>query len=369
MPGQNPEPGPNSLSGQHPEPGQNALSGRRPVPRWNLALRAVLSVGLAVALLWLVLPRVTGTRWSQITQVLTRLDTRDVLVLVAIWVAGLWCYTYLLTGSIPGLTHPQALTVNVAGSAASNLLPFGGAVGFALSMGMLRSWGFSATTFTLSALVTGIWNVLAKLILPILAVLGLLAGSDVATGRLAGAAAIAAVALAIAVGLLAGTLSSERIAVGVGRAAQAAGRAGLRLVRSRRSLNWDQTVPQWRHQVIGLVRSGWVQLTFGLIGFLGSQALLLYVILRMLGADVTPAQAFAGYAFSRLLTTLVITPGGVGITETGAAGLLTALGGDPAVCASGVLLFSGIIFFAEFPLGAAGYLIWLTRRSWRRAPA
>jgi uncharacterized membrane protein YbhN (UPF0104 family) len=335
-------------------------------PGWWWGVRAAASVTIAVAMVWLVLPRVTGTRWSQIGAVLDRLSAGDLVLLTAVWLAGLWCYTFVLTASIPGLTHGQAITVNTTGSAVSNLLPFGGAVGLAVSLAMVRSWGFRTGVFTLSAVVTGIWNLLGKLLLPLLGLLGLLAAGDVTTGRLAGAAGIAAALLALALGLLAGALSSEGIAVGVGRAAQAIGRAVLRAVRSGRRLDWEHAVPRQRHRVIGLVRSGWLQMTLGLVSFLGAQACLLYLILQMLGSSLGPTQVFAGFAFGRLLTTLVITPGGVGIAETGAAGLLTALGGDAAICTSAVLLFSGFVFFLEFPAGAAGYLVWLTRRSWRR---
>jgi len=292
-----------------------------------------------------------------------------VLALTAVWALGLWFYSFMLTGSIPGLGRGQAITVNVTGSAVSNLLPFGGALGFAVSLAMLRSWGFPASTFALSAVVTGIWNVLAKLALPLFGLLGLLAVGDVAGGRLLGATRVAAVLLGVALAVLIGALSSERVALALGRAGDALTGLLLRLVRRPRDPDRPRrpdAVARWRREVTGLLRAGWTRMTFGLVGFLGTQAVLLYLILFMLGSRLTPAQVFAGYAFGRLLTTLVITPGGVGITETGVAGLLTAFGGDPAVCVSAVLLFSGFAVFAEFPAGAVGYLVWLTRRSWRR---
>lgn len=335
-------------------------------PAWLWALRAAASAALAVALLVVALPRVTGARWSRIGAVLGGLTAGEVAGLAAVWLAGLWCYSFLLTGTLPGLTRAQAVTVNVTGSAVSNLLPFGGAVGLAATFAILRTWGFPPATVALSALVTGVWNVLAKLALPLVGLLGLLLAGDVATGRLAAAAGIGAVVLAVVLGLLAGALWSERVAAAVGRGAQATGHAVLRLVRSRRRLHWADGVLRWRHQVIDLVRAGWLRLTFGLVGFLGAQALLLYLSLHLLGAGLGAAQVFAGYAFGRLLTTIVVTPGGVGITETGVAGLLVAFGGDPTVCASAVLLFSGFAFFAEFPAGAVGGLVWFTRRSWRR---
>jgi putative heme transporter len=337
-----------------------------PRPGWVWVLRTLASATLAATLLVVVLPRVTGARWSQIAAVLGGLPPTAVAALAAVWAAGLWCYSFVLTGTVPGLSRPQAITVNVAGSAVSNLLPFGGAVGLATTFAMLGSWGFAPSTVGLSALVTGVWNLLAKLALPLVALLGLLVARDGATGRFAAAATVGAGALALALALLGSALSSERIAVGLGRTAQAVGRAGLTVVRSGRTLHWDQGVPRWRQRVIGVVRDGWAAMTAGLVGFLGSQACLLYLSLHLAGARLGPAQVFAGYAFGRLLSALVITPGGVGITETGTAGLLVAFGGDPTVCAAGVLLFSGFAFFAEFPAGAAGYGLWLTRRRWRR---
>jgi len=236
----------------------------------------------------------------------------------------------------------------------------------ATTFAVLRTWGFPPTAVALSALVTGVWNVLAKLLLPLVGLVGLLLARDGATERFAAGTTVAAVVLAVALAVLAGTLGSERVAARVGQGAQAIGHRGLALTRSRRRLRWDDAVPRWRGRVIDLVRAGWWRLTLGLVGFLGSQALLLWLSLRALGSGLGAAQVFAGYAFGRLLTTVPVTPGGVGVTETGVAGLLVAFGGSPDVCASAVLLFSGFVFFAEFPAGAVGYLVWQGRRSWRR---
>ena len=122
-----------------------------------------------------------------------------------------------------------------------------------------------------------------------------------------------------------------------------------------------------RRRTVGLVRDRWPQLTFGMVAFLGAQAVLQWLCLRMLGSQLSPVQVFAGFAFGRLLTSLVLTPGGVGFSETGAATLLVnGFGGDPAVTASGVLLFSGYAYFLEIWAGGAGYGLWAARRSWRR---
>lgn len=347
-----------------------ATAGDQPGPSgrfgWRWALRGALSLGLAGVLLGYVLPRVTGTRWSAIADVVARLSASDVAVLTTVWLIGIWSYGFVITGSVPGMRHAQAMTVNVTSSAVSNLVPFGGALGLAVTFAMARSWGFASGAVALSALVTGIWNVFAKLALPMAGLAALALAPGASTTWLVRPAAIGAALLAVALAVLVGTLWSEAMARATGRVVESVGQTALRLVGSTRRLTWDRAVPHWRQRVIGLVRTGWLRLTLGLVGFLTTQAVLLYLILTMLGSTLGPAQVFAGFAFGRLLTTIVVTPGGTGFTETGTAGLLVALGGDPAVCTSAVLLFSGFVVFLEIPVGALGYGLWLARRSWRR---
>jgi uncharacterized membrane protein YbhN (UPF0104 family) len=363
-------------------------------------LRAVASIAVAVVLLLYALPRLTGAEWTDISAALGRLAAGQIVLLTLVWALGLLGYTWVLTGGLPGLTHAQALTVNLASSAVSNLVPFGGALGVAVSYGMVRSWGFRAAAFALSTLVTGIWNVTAKLTLPVLALFALLVSGEARQPWLMLSAGGAALTAALVVAALVGALSSERVAGVVGRAAElvtglarrVAGRwvAGRwvagRWVAGRWVAGGSVECPEQpvgghlsdggslqakvldlRHRTVRLVRGRWQPLTFGMVVFVGSQAVLQWLCLRMLGSGLTAVQVFAGFAFGRLLTSVVVTPGGVGFSETGAATLLvTAFGGDPAVTASGVLLFSGYAYFLEIWAGGAGYAMWVLRRSWRR---
>jgi uncharacterized membrane protein YbhN (UPF0104 family) len=348
------------------------LSGTGPAPRrfsWWWMARGAVSVVLAGVLLGVVLPRVTGTRWSEISHVIRRLDATDVAALSAVWVFGIWLYAFTLKASLPGLGHAQAMTVNVTSSAVSNLVPFGGALGLGTTFVICRSWGFTSGTVALSALVTGIWNILAKIAMSMVGLIAFAVQPSAGATGLARSAAVAAVALALILVIVLGTLSNESLARRAGRTAEAVGSAGLWLLRSRRRLTWGEAIPRWRQRAASLIQQGWIRLSGGLLGLLGTQAALLYLILVMLGSRLSLAEIVTGFAFSRLLTAIVLTPGGTGFTEAGTAALLVALGGDPAVCASGVLLFSGFVVFLEIPVGALGSLVWLARRSWRRPVA
>ncbi len=337
--------------------------GQRLVVRVLQVIASFIVVGLLFAY---VLPRVTGADGHEVLRHLSKLSWTQVTALLVVWLAGLWAYTFVLCGSLPGLTHMQALTLNLSGSAVSNLVPFGGAVGIGVTFAMTASWGFRPSRVALSTVVTGLWNVLTKLALPLVALVGLLLTGNIADRRLVVASAVAAVLLAVVVGAMVGALSSERftrwIAVGV----EAVGSRVLRLARSHRQVHWDRSVLSLRHRTIGLMRAGAVKMSAGMVAYALLQAVLAWMCLRAVGSDLSVAEVFAGYAFGRLLTSVVATPSGVGIAETGSAGLLVAFGGDPVTSTAGVLLFSLFTYLIEIPVGGIGWLIWGLYTPWRK---
>jgi putative heme transporter len=313
-----------------------------------------------------VLPRVTGTDGHAIWAHLSRLSTLDLGTLLVVWIAGLWAYTWVLTGSLPGLTHAQALTLNLAGSAVSNLVSFGGAVGIGVTFAMAGSWGFRAGAITLSTLVSGVWNVLAKLALPLVALVGLLVTGEIADRRIVVASVVAAALLTVAVAATVGALSSERVAGVVSTVVEWIGTRALRLVRSDRQIHWDKAVLEFRHQTVGLLRHGALHMSMGMVGYAALQAVLAWQCFRAVGSTLTVPEVFAGYALGRLLTSVVITPSGVGIAELGSAALLTTFGASPASTTAGVLLFSLFTYLIEIPVGALGWLTWALYTPWRR---
>lgn len=337
--------------------------GQRIVVRALQVVASFVVVGLLFAY---VLPRVTGADGHEVLRHLSRLSGTQIAALLVVWLAGLYAYTFVLCGSLPGLTHMQALTLNLSGSAVSNLVPFGGAVGIGVTFAMTASWGFRPSRVALSTFVTGLWNVMTKLALPLVALVGLLVTGDIADQRLVVASAVASVLLALVVATMVATLSSERFTSWVAVAVEAVGTRVLRLVRSHREVHWDRAVMDLRHRTIGLMRTGALKMSLGMVAYAVLQAVLAWLCLRAVGSRLSVADVFAGYAFGRLLTSVVATPSGVGIAETGSAGLLVAFGGDPVTSTAGVLLFSLFTYLIEIPIGGVGWLIWALYTPWRK---
>ena len=108
-------------------------------------------------------------------------------------VCGLWTYTFVLTSSLPGLRHAQAFVLNCAGSAVSNVVPFGGAAGVAATFAMAGSWGHPRRAIAVSTVVSGAWNLLFRLALPALGLAMLIASGHLPDRRLTIAATVATV--------------------------------------------------------------------------------------------------------------------------------------------------------------------------------
>jgi uncharacterized membrane protein YbhN (UPF0104 family) len=321
-----------------------------------------LSLGLVVLLLGFALPKVTGATWGPVVDLLQLLTARQVALLLGLWLLGLYAHTFLATAALPELTHRQALQLNLSGSAVSNLVPFGGALGMGLNYAMVRSWGHGPGSFAPFTALTTLWNVLVKLALPVVALGLLVMAGGLPTPGLALAALIAGGTLVSVVLVVITALASERAASLLGRGCQVAGSTALRVVHSSRVLTADQAVLDLRHRMTSLLRRRWHRMLLGMTTYAVLQATLLWLILHMLGSNLDLVYVFAGFSFGRLLTLLVVTPGGVGIAETGSAALLVALGGDAAVVAAGTLLFSAITFALEIPVGGVWGLLW-----WRRS--
>ena len=308
------------------------------------------------------LPRIAQTTWGAVFETVSQVGLGSMLMLFGLMCLGLWTYTFTLTGSLPGLGHLQALIVNLCGSSAGNLIPGGGAAGVAVTYASLRSWGFSRRDISTSVIVTGIWNLLSRMILPLTALIGLLvAGGDlpdvmVRGGLIGATAGLALLTLFIAV------LASDRVARSIGRAL---GRA-LHPIRGRSTLfgkvTLEDAISDQRVRIASVVRHGWAKMTMGLIACFVVFYVLFWQSMHLVGLRMPFWHIFAAYALGRLLTAVGITPGGVGVTEGGVVAVLVAFGADPAQALSGTVLFSLFTHAMEVPLGALAYLGWAFSR-------
>lgn len=335
-------------------------------PRWGVRqlLQFAVGIGLAAALLIWGIPYFGETSWGAIWQSMRVVPLSHVIGFQALMLAGLYCYTFTLTGALPGLTHWRALILNLCGSSVSNLLPGGGAVGLAATYAMCRSWGFTNRATSTMAIVTGVWNVLTRMALPVIAIIGLWWGHDHLPTALRDAAIAGMITGLVVMGVLVAVIASERQAQRVGRFFDRL--LGPLFRRSKRTatMSVDQLVRDLRARITTTVRRGWAKMTFGMVGFFGLYYVMFVLIMRDVGVGLPLGILFAAFAIGRLLTAVGITPGGLGVTESATVIALVGWGAPSAEATAGVILFSVITHLMEVPLGGLGWLAWTatTRR-------
>ena len=326
--------------------------------RTKQVLQGVIGLGLAAVLLIWGLPHFAKTTWTDIWEVIGGVPPSHAIGFQVLMLLGLWSYTFTFTGSLRGLTHSKALIVNLCGSSVSNLLPGGGAVGLAATYGICRSWGFSRRATSTSAIVTGVWNVMARIALPVVAIGALWFGGVTLPGALTDLALAGMVTgLAILAAFVA-IMASERAAQSIGHVLDRVIGPLLRRRRPNSTMSIKELVSDLRARINDVVGSGWWSMTLGMVGFFGAYYVLFVLIMRETGVVMPLNLLFAAFAIGRLLTAVGITPGGVGITETATSAVLVAWGADAAGATAGVVLFSIFTHLMEVPLGALGWLLW-----------
>jgi len=326
------------------EPGTGAVATEvapRP-PLWRRLAGTALSLAVVVAVFGFVLPGVAD--YGDVLHTIRDMTGLEVATLALVALANLASYQPALMAVLPGLGFWQAAQVSQASTAVSNTAPAGAAFGVGLSAAMYRSWGFGRRPVTLALLLAGIWNVFAKLALPVVAVVLLTTSGD-AGGGLVAASVIGVATLVGSLAVLAAVLRSERAAQAIGdRASNLVNRARTRFHR-RPIGGFGHTLVKFRRETIDLVGRRWVAIsTTVLVSHLTLVAVLL-VALRHVGvsdAEVSWQQVLATFAFVRLLSALPITPGGVGIVELGMTAGLVAAGGPETDVVAAVLAYRAL---------------------------
>jgi uncharacterized protein (TIRG00374 family) len=327
-------------------------------------LRTAASVALAAAIFGFAVPHFASYRsaWAS----MHAMTWPQVLLVAAAAVASMTSTWVMICAVLPSIRLREAAVVNLGSNAVANTLPAGGALAMGVSWAMLSSWGVSTTEYVLYTLVSGVWNVFARLGLPVLALVILATASRPGGGLIAAAGAGLALLAALAAGL--GLLMhSESFAVRAGRALQVTLVTACRVARRPASFDIPGSLLGFRDRAGALIAArGW-RITAATAASNLTLWLVLLACLRGIGlsqAQVPWQTSLAAFAFVRLLTVLPITPGGLGITELGLIATLAGAGHrDGVQVTAAVLLYRAVTYLPPIPLGVIACL------TWRHAPA
>jgi putative heme transporter len=330
---------------------------RRRVSKRHM-LGAGVAVAVVVATFFFVLPQIADYR--DVWGVVKTLSWTEIALLIGATLLNLVTFAPPWMAALPGLHFRQAFVVTQASTASTYVAPAGAAVGMALSFAMLRAWGFAGSAVGLAVAVTGVWNQLAMLAFPTVALALLALSGDAHTAL----DSIAAVGLAIFVVVVAGFaagLSTPRLARRLGDLAARIVSRGLQLIR-REPVRWDgESFVRFRSRTNRLLRSRWHVLTLATLAGQLTVFLVLLVSLRVLGvpeSEVSVVEAFAAWALARLLGSIPITPGGLGIVELGLTTALVGFDGDQVEVVAAVLVYRAMTIVPTLVIGLLAGVTW-----------
>jgi uncharacterized protein (TIRG00374 family) len=319
------------------------------------------ALGLAVVVVTfaVVLPRIAS--YHDVWEAVRTLDKTWLLVIAVAVVLNIVTYAPPWMLALPGLRFRQALPFTQASTAFTYIAPGGGIVGMAGSYGLLRMWGFASNDVARAVTVTGIWNQLANLLLPVVAVMLLGIEGDDRSAFLTTVALVGAAVFTVAVGLLAIVLWTDSFARAVGDLAERVVSRLLRVVRRGPVSDWADAFVRFRRETVDLIRRRWHWLTLAAIAGNLTVFAVLLVSLRAVGvesSEVTAIEAFAGWSLARVLQLIPLTPGGVGPVELGLTAILVGFGGANAEVVAAVLLYRLFTIVPTLLLGLATIGAW-----------
>ena len=284
------------------------------------------------------------------------------------WVIGLTIAVILNTvtsappwmAALPGLNFVNAFRVTQASTALTMVAPGGAAVGMATSYAMLRAWGLRERAIGLAVLVTGVWNQLVIFGFPIIAVAALVADGG-RNRTLEWVALIGLIVFAVIVAGFAIGLQSARLARKLGDKA-AAIVTWLKHLINKGPVKWTgETFVRFREETIELLRRRWHYLTLGVLANHLTVFLLMVFCLRSVGiapSQVDLIEAFAAWSLARVLGSIPITPGGIGIVELGLTGMLVGFGASNAQAVAAALLYRVLGTVPTLILGLLAAATW-----------
>ena len=327
-------------------------------PLTKRLLLGLASAAIIAATFFYFLPTIAN--YGQVWGVVKELSWKQILLLLGATAINLVTFAPPWMVALPGLTFMQAFTVTQASTALSIVVPGGIAAGVAGSYGILRKWGFALNDVTRAITLTGLWNQFLNLTFPIVAVF-LLAIEGESTAALATVAFVGVAILGVVIAGFALILLSDRLAEDIGNVAARFADWGLAKIR-RSPVKWDgRSFERFRDEAGDLLERRWHLLTLSSLAGNLTVFLLLLVSLRVLdvpAAQVTAVEAFAAWSVARLVGSVPITPGGIGVVELALTGTLVGFGGNNPRVVPAVLVYRFLTAVPTLLLGLGAAFTW-----------
>ncbi len=336
------------------EPVSRARQTRRIVLR---VLFTVLTLAASFALLAFVFDDLD---WNGVVDALRSLQDAEILALISMWVLWIGAQGLLTASLVPKLPVRRGVVAYLGPAGVTSIIP--GPSDLPVRYQMFTSWGRTPTEATLAVAAGGVFSIGIKLVLPVIAAIGLVISGAPIDGTLR---TVVMIALVVGVGLaiVAVVLSRESFTAKAGTILSPVWGFVLRLLRKPDPPDLAERLVAARTNAVEILRDRWPIATWATFLTSLTRFALLLMALRFTGlsdADLAWPQIFVAFALVQGLTVVPITAGDAGVTEVAYIGLLTAAAGSQFVneITAGILLFRLLTWILIVPIGFATIGVW-----------
>jgi len=307
---------------------------------------------------------------AEIMDAVRSLDDAEIISLASMWIIWIAAQGLLTASLVPGLAVRHGIVAFLGPASITSIVP--GPSDLPVRYRMLTSWGRTTAEATLAVAAGGIFSIGIKLVLPIIAAVGLVV-SDAPLSNTMQTVVTICLVVGLGVIVLAFVLGSEKRTEQAGRLIAPLWTRVLRLLRKPTPEDLPAQMVAARASAVQTLRDRWLIATWGTVLTSATKFALLLMCLRFMGiteGDLKWTEVFVVFALVQGLTVFPITAGDAGVSEIAYIGMLTAAAGSEFVnqITAAILIFRILTWLLIIPVGLGTLGLWKLQLRRSQAP-
>jgi hypothetical protein len=326
----------------------------------KIILRIVFIVAALAISSWILYATFDDLDFGEIMDAVRSFSDAEIISLASMWVIWIAAQGLLTASLVPGLAVRHGVVAFLGPASITSVVP--GPSDLPVRYRMLTSWGRTTAEATLAVAAGGIFSIGIKLVLPIIAAIGLVV-SDAPLGDTMQTVVTICLVVGLGVVVLAFVLGSEKRTEQAGRLITPIWTRVLRLLRKPTPEDLPAKMVAARTQAVQTLRDRWLVATWATMLTSATKFALLLMCLRFAGVtegDLGWTEVFVVFALVQGLTVFPITAGDAGVSEIAYIGMLTAAAGSEFVnqITAAILVFRIITWLLIVTVGLATLGLW-----------
>lgn len=326
----------------------------------KIVLRIIFVVGALGLSGWILAATFDDLDVNEVLDAIRSFNDAEIISLASMWTIWIAAQGLLTASLVPGLAVRHGIVAFLGPASITSVVP--GPSDLPVRYRMLTSWGRTTGEATLAVAAGGIFSIGIKLVLPVIAAIGLVVSDAPLSDTMQTVVTICLV-VGLGVIVLVFVLGSEKRTEQAGRLISPVWTKVLRLLRKPTPEDLPAQMVAGRASAVQTLRDRWLIATWATVLTSATKFALLLMCLRFTGVsegDLPWTEVFVVFALVQGLTVFPLTAGDAGVSEIAYIGLLTAAAGSVFVnqITAAILVFRVLTWLLIIPVGFGTLGLW-----------